>query len=282
MRYTILVLVALFSIVFSLSAQERERDFLAIPDVAPNDEKSMLEWALKIENGSPRLNGKDGPWSSPLHKALNWGFEEVSRTLIEKGSDIQVKDNCGSTYLHIAAGSGLLDIVKILVEKGSEINVLNRVGKGTSPLALAAQKGRLEVVQYLLEKGAKIDFGTSPLTYCSSSKCLEVYKLLINKGADIHYRNDQPLADASYNGYPEIVNLLLDAGANVNAISDNEFGSSPLHQAAINGGIEVAKVLIARGANVNAKTKQGRTPLYLASAKKDAEVMEFLKSRGGK
>ncbi|MES1257736.1 MAG: ankyrin repeat domain-containing protein, partial [Acidobacteriota bacterium] len=74
-------------------------------------------------------------------------------------------------------------------------------------------------------------------------------------------RGSTPLIYAAAVGSPEMVELLLTGGAEVNA--QNAFGVSPLMLAIT----EPSKVrtLVSHGADVNAKSKVGRTPLLLAS-----------------
>ena len=74
-------------------------------------------------------------------------------------------------------------------------------------------------------------------------------------------RGATPLMHAAAFGNLETVKLLLDAGADVNA--HNDFDATALLWCARDP--EKARLLIARGANVNARSKQGRTPLMLAS-----------------
>ncbi len=70
-----------------------------------------------------------------------------------------------------------------------------------------------------------------------------------------------PLHDASLNGKGKIARLLIEYGADVNAMSKY---NTPLLIAATYGNIDVAKLLIKSKADVNAKDGSGRTALTLA------------------
>ena len=68
------------------------------------------------------------------------------------------------------------------------------------------------------------------------------------------------LACAAQNGFIEIVQLLLDAGADVNAVSTTD-GSTALHMAAGGGYENIVKVLLQHSANIDAKDSSGRKPV---------------------
>lgn len=92
----------------------------------------------------------------------------------------------------------------------------------------------------------------------------EVAKLLISNGADIHSSTvkygDAPLHNAVNSTFIELIKLLIEKGADINA--QNNDGWSPLHNAVNNKDIDAVKVLIKHGANVNAKDGNGFTPLW--------------------
>ena len=110
-----------------------------------------------------------------------------------------------------------------------------------TPLHFACSWGRFEIVRLLLDNGAKAngktDSGETPLhaaangKYGSQEDGVRVAKLLLARGVDANIRdNDErtPLHVASGYGKLEIVRLLLDHGANVDAM--DAVGQTPLHQ----------------------------------------------------
>ena len=100
--------------------------------------------------------------------------------------------------------------------------------------------------------------------------CLE----LIKAGADV--RLNAPLRDAAAVGNVDCVQVLIDAGADVNCL---RLGSAPLETAAGHGHVEIVKALIQAGADVNMRDGAGRTPLFSATAgKKPTCLMELLKA----
>ena len=89
-----------------------------------------------------------------------------------------------------------------------------------------------------------------------------------------------PLHYAAIKGHKEVVELLIAAGADVNAKDIDEW--TPLHRAADAGHKEVAELLIAKGALVNAKDRVGETPLDFAINKNRTETADLLREHGGK
>ena len=91
---------------------------------------------------------------------------------------------------------------------------------------------------------------------------IEAVKQHLAAGTDVHSKRGgrTVLHNAvSSRGRKEIVELLINKGANVN--SKDVFGVTPLHLAALGGKTEIAKILIENGANINAKNKEGESPL---------------------
>jgi ankyrin repeat protein len=83
----------------------------------------------------------------------------------------------------------------------------------------------------------------------------------------------------------EAVKVLLDAGADINTVNEADF--TALHGAAFRGLNEVIQILVERGANINARDYRGRTPYRLAEGSKQSfqfqaypETAEFIKTLG--
>ncbi len=96
-----------------------------------------------------------------------------------------------------------------------------------------------------------------------------------------------PLLLAARQGHTEMVTILLDAGAKVNAKCDD--AETPLHGAAYLGQTEVVKILLKAKAEVNAASKDGKTPLDKTEhrkawrdPKKRDECAQLLRTHGAK
>lgn len=87
---------------------------------------------LLIDVGA-RVYGK----STPLHRAVSWGREEVVRVMLEQHPDVDARDGDGITPLHVAVGQGAPGIVRLLIEAGANREISNT--KQETPLIQARQ-----------------------------------------------------------------------------------------------------------------------------------------------
>jgi ankyrin repeat protein len=93
-----------------------------------------------------------------------------------------------------------------------------------------------------------------------------------------------PLMLAAKNGFLEIVEILLAAGANVSAIDKRsgeiEGDRQPLHYAVMGQNRAIVEAILKAGADVNALTSGGDTPLNTAIGRGNLELMQLLVGRG--
>jgi ankyrin repeat protein len=133
---------------------------------------------------------------------------------------------------------------------------------------------------------------------------VEIVRVLLAAGADQHLTTDdgttpfmvaaglggatymprKPRGDRSP-GAEEMVKVLLEAGADINAVNEADF--TALHGAAFRGLNEVVQFLVEHGANINARDYKGRTPFRLAQGSKQTfqfqewpETAELFKALG--
>jgi ankyrin repeat protein len=87
---------------------------------------------------------------------------------------------------------------------------------------------------------------------------------------------------AAFFGHAKAVRLLLEAGADPNAVGTSEqIGPvQPLHSAAATGRLECARLLLERGANVNSRQGGGFTALHAAAASSDVKLARLLLAAG--
>jgi ankyrin repeat protein len=137
---------------------------------------------------------------------------------------------------------------------------------------LACEAGDLMAVRVYVTADPTVvnttnDSGFTPLHFAASNIYLEVVELLVNSGADTNAKTNfgwTPLHDAAQCGHLGVVEFLVKHGAVVNATVN--LGYTPLHEAARRGHLGVVKFLVSKGADVNAVDIDGATPLHDAAA----------------
>lgn len=138
-----------------------------------------------------------------------------------------------------------------------------------------------EIIEYV-KNGEDIDARCeitelTPLLWAIvSKKNLEVAKELIRQQANVNLfvDNGSPLHGAAQVGNIELIELLLDQGAKVDA--KNNLGATPLYFACQFGNLEAVKILIEEGAEIDEKTTSGGTPLMIATQMEHHAVVDYL------
>ncbi len=106
----------------------------------------------------------------------------------------------------------------------------------------------------------------------------------IEQGADLEAKvpgtGASVLHYAVMRGNPEILQLLLSKGVDVNSRTRN--GTTPLHTAVLYNRYEVAEMLLNKGAEVDAKSSSGATPLAIATTARNRDIADLLRARGAK
>ncbi|KAL0021170.1 hypothetical protein WJX77_007343 [Trebouxia sp. C0004] len=123
--------------------------------------------------------------------------------------------------------------LKVLLDHGADINILS--ADGYAPLHEAAASPS--------RTGLLVDYGADPKLEKPNNGC-------------------QPLHLAARAGKADVCNLLISAGADINAASKD--GLTPLHEAAQHAQAEIVELLIAASAACMAEDKQHKTPLSAA------------------
>ena len=153
------------------------------------------------------------------------------------------------------------------------------------------QKLPTEVVALLLDSGAKVDvrdkkFGNTALYMAAWKENVEVATLLIEKGANVNAvrwsrtgRNTTPLMTAAFRGDKDVAALLIENGADLDA-QENPYGWTALMKAVQRDRIDVVSLLIQEGADVNMQSQNKDTALIFAAGYGYAEIVNMLIENG--
>jgi len=176
---------------------------------------------------------------TPLMRAAEGGNLVQVRALLDKGADVNHPVAYWSlTALMLAAGKDQLEVVKILLKAGANPNAMV-FGHGGIPrwawmFAMdRCNKHWLEMTEAMLAAGVELNPKTiypSPVGYAIDKKDTVIIQALLKRGAQVNLADsetgDTLLMSAAKFSTPEVVQVLIEAGANVNA--KNKLGQTAL------------------------------------------------------
>lgn len=259
----------------------RERLFHSC--VAPGDEMHLQ---AMIDGGMDLLDTTDEETGTGvIHVAAVLGNFIVLKMLVDCGIDVNLKDKSGATALHMAAQYGHFGILERLIKAGADVNVVDTKFHGT-PLLAAAMYGHTCIVQALLEAGASRELcvpgGRSALHVAAQNGHNGVIIALLERGfhPDIRADNgDTPAICAAENGNLREIQTLQAQNADI--FTPNYDGRTPLHAAALGGHINLVEFLLQAGADKNAKLKgRNYSPLALAAQNGHDDIVKLLLGEG--
>eukprot|EP00899_Mesostigma_viride_P029480 jgi/Mesvir1/9717/Mv12188-RA.1 len=193
-----------------------------------------------------------------LHRAASKGNLERCCELLKSrvpGFDINATDEDGRTCLQCAVEEGHEAVARLFLENGADCCTKDKWG--CTPLWAAVENGDVAVLQLLIQYKA--------LESCSGQEAHE----LVHLAADL--------------GHGGAMRMLCQQGATIQCTPDIcEDAYTPLHAAAKAGYLEVVEELVAAGADVNALDAKRHTPMFLASKSHHAQVLAYLSEHGGR
>jgi len=151
---------------------------------------------------------------------------------------------------------------------------------GNSPLLISAYYGRTAMVRVILDQGVRPNLFEA----CAAGLAGDVARLLKENPRLVAERSHDgwtPLHLAAFFGRLELVKLLLNAGASMMTISNNNEANLPINAAAAGRRNDVVRLLVERGCPPDARASdQGYTALHLAANNGNVELVEFLLHSG--
>lgn len=173
--------------------------------------------------------------------------EAVDPPVAEKSPEVRMSDDA----FRAAAHDGKVDVVRRAIESGKDVNAKEPSTKHTA-LLLAAYNGHTDVVKLLLKHDAIVD----------------------SRDAE----GKTPLLHACTGPFPETVELLISAGADINAAEATE-GFTPLMMAAGIGEADVVEVLLKHNADKTIKDQDQDTALSHAKNSGHVKIVSLLKDK---
>lgn len=218
----------------------------------------------------------------PLNATIEkWGDVELCKTFVEAGARLDLGE---TTWLSRQALSEyVMRLRESTIERFLEIEprTTNLNETPLEPLHMAALQNNNDIVGVLLRHGANAN---SPAGVLGISLHLttdsKITKTLLEHGADINARNGlgyTPLANAISNWKPELVALLVEAGADVQLLYDENV--SALLLAIEMDSLQMVETLVDAKCDVNGHPG-GIPPLQLSAQKGQDSILRFLIEKG--
>lgn len=262
-----------------------------------------------------------------LQAAAESGDIDLAKIFVEAGADVNANASPikGRTCLQAAAEYQHVEMVSMLLNEGADVNgSAATISGGLTALQAAFQAGtktfddgdeesditdddkepdvwtkeqsRNTILQALFDAGADISArsspqgGMTPIVGAVKTERPDLVRWCLLRGADpnIPAGGTTALGAAAMQGSADLVNLLIEAGADVNAYCEMKFRThkgtlwTALHVAARTGTIEIANLLLEAGAEINMPlpSSSSQTALQFAIADSSITMVQFLLDKG--
>lgn len=266
-------------------------------DGATRGDLAAVQQALSEgANVNAAIAGGDYAGCSALIMALMRQRFAVAAYLIEQGADVNYKRPAqhtpersrGQTALWWAANHGHLPLAQELISRGAEVNTPDH--HGGTPLIKAAGSGHLEMVRYLAANGAdlyaEISDGRNAFHLAVTDGRTSVAAYLLELGFDPNIPGGSgytPLMVAAEHNYYELAQLLIQHGADVNAVHTGPGiyiglrGWTPLVFAVNAGYVRMTKLLLQAGADREYRVPAGRN--WQGNPMPERGLLDFAKGK---
>jgi ankyrin repeat protein len=225
---------------------------------------------------------------TPLMSAAAAGQVESMKVLLANKANLRAAPPPGWQALAVAAmASGKVEAVKFLLASGADPKVTDSIGNTALLWAAGSARSPAEMVKGL-QRAKALGLSGPQLEQPESAfqSPVQILETLVAAGADKNAVNSQGrnglMMAAGQKGEPEVVKYFLAQGQDVN--SRDKIGQTPLTLAVTRGDLDIVNVLIAAGADVEAETGgiQHSTPLIMAAAAGNLPAVQALVKAGAK
>ena len=224
---------------------------------------------------------QDDTGFTPLNTAIEQEHPDVAKVLLLHRANPNLATHTGQTPMHTAASASDIETMRLLLDHNAGLHPLEIAG---TPLSVAVQQHRIEAVKFLLQRGAKPDVappqnGMTSLHWAATLGQPDIVKLLLDAGANVD-------ADSSWQGTPLNAAASGPEGAQkwlASAYAQFPDGAKVLHPAPGSefDYVAVLRTLLAAKANVNAREpRYDRTPIFAAVSLGQAGAVDILLAAG--
>jgi len=255
--------------------------------------KSSLKIAKMLLESGGSINLESAEGRSPLDFAAKNGDQNHIKLLLNFDPSPENLERA----LYIAMFQGDVDVLHLVLKEIEKRSIPLKYSPIPN-LASFEQKGSrsndLKILDLLrdfdFDLNAKSESGKTALFISVKNDNQAMVSRLLEMGADVDLRSENgwaPIHKAVFDGNIELINILLGAEPDLAIELASEKGWAPLHFTTNNpqngdrsNDVTIAKRLIDAGAQVDKRSKEGKTPLYLASANNRPKLLEYLLSEG--
>jgi ankyrin repeat protein len=184
---------------------------------------------------------------TPLMLAAIGGRTAMGAALIKAGAAVNAVNDEHKSAVWFAGLRGHLDFIKLLIDHRAQLDI--RAGSGSTALVEAVHGGHSGVVAFLIEKGVDLEVTTGTAAF-------------------------RPLHFAARRGDRETVRLLLNKGAQVNAVTSH--GETALAWSAVGGHVETSRLLLERGIDFRAVNADRKTVREVIGTSGHADITQLL------
>lgn len=239
--------------------------------------KNLLDWGADV-------NAKSKQGLTALMAATSAGQPENVKLLLEGGADVNSANQGGETALHAACRRGDAQSFNMLIAAGADFRVQNAEGISPLMIACQHGWEELTtaLLEFGADPGVRDKHGRTALFHVGTRNDMQLITLLLKKGADINTVDNSGIRPVFLAVSPGIgsrrLAVLIDAGADFKTTNPLT-GGTPLMAAAVNGNVEAVKLLLEKGADPNAVDIRGSSALAMAS---NPLIRKMLQEHGAK
>ncbi|XP_057682121.1 ankyrin repeat and SOCS box protein 3-like isoform X2 [Corythoichthys intestinalis] len=228
------------------------------------------------------VNSTTHEGETACYLAAEHGHLPTLRLLVKAGADINQQTNEHLCPLYAAVTDGNKDMVQVLLAKGALVDRLH----SRTWLYEAVYVNNVDIVRMLVTRAnleACDDKKITPLILAAQHGHRECVEVLVQAGADVNAQDRDlatPLSLASRRGHLACVEFLLEHGADPNLICKEAWPELAMHGAAQFGHLEILKRLVPVSACSSDHLPGNVSPLYYAIESQNEDCVDYLLSEG--
>lgn len=199
-----------------------------------------------------------------IYFATLFGLPNIVKRMLENGEDPNAQ--CETPLLQAAAQNGHISTVDILIQRGANVN--HSGGSHSNALFAALYRGHIDVARMLMDYGANIK-AQSRLTGSAINIAItggiDAVMFVLERDRNLYVvggKYGNALQTCAASGNPEIANLLIQHGAQINGLQGHD--KTALQVASRNGNFGMVQFLLAHDADIHEINAAGNTAIHEA------------------